>query len=547
MSQGSLTRRRTWLLFAMLLSIHIRVGAEEQLPTFEGLNRVIDFGDWNKARTLCNEIFQKNPENADALVARARLRSLTGKTSEAISDCDRVLSSSPGYPIALNTRGIILCTTGNPKAGRNDLKMYLELTNSAKDTVTRFHRALAYESLEDFKTAKNEWQIILKDTASATSPEHQYIRGLAQSHLEMFDYATETLTKLRQKHTVAPQLLSLLAHCHSELLMSELSLKEFAEVAQQEPDYFVNQGAWARALLKLKRYDEAIKHYDKALQIEEHYADALYHRGHCFSMLRKYDSAVKDYSKVLLLEPDNYAAYFSRAHAYSSLGQEKEAAEDWKRQTLLNPKDLNSWFELCNSLTLLQQWKDAYVAINQALNLSPKWDIALCMRASLEGKMGNYDKAVAHYADAIRIHPKSSTVYYSRGMFFRNEKQYAKSIADFTKAIKLDPKDAINYCARGCAEVRNHNHREAIADCTKSIQLNPKRTHPYLSRGEAYSALGKYYLALRDLNRVVAKDDKLLIEALTERAKVYQKMNKKSLANSDIDRIKQKQLSKQKV
>ena len=154
-------------LIAALVIMIVPVGAAEKLTTSEILNQGIAFGDWSKTQGLCDQILQKDPDDADALVSQARLRAAVGKTKDAISDCDKVLATRPQFALALGTRGTILVDIGKTQAGQTDLKLYLALTKSAHDLDTRLHRANAFESLKDDESAKKECQDIVNNTGSA--------------------------------------------------------------------------------------------------------------------------------------------------------------------------------------------------------------------------------------------------------------------------------------------------------------------------------------------------------------------------------------------
>jgi tetratricopeptide (TPR) repeat protein len=152
----------------------------------------------------------------------------------------------------LSTRGGILCDIGKTQAGQADLKLYLALTESAHDVATRFRRACAFDDLKNYESARQEFQGVVNDTASATLDADLFNRGMAQINLEKHKEAIESLTKLNHVHSVAPRLVSWLAYCHSEVGQPDIALKQFAEVADQQPDYFSNQGGWGLALEKLK-------------------------------------------------------------------------------------------------------------------------------------------------------------------------------------------------------------------------------------------------------------------------------------------------------
>jgi tetratricopeptide (TPR) repeat protein len=58
----------------------------------------------------------------------------------------------------------------------------------------------------------------------------------------------------------------------------------------------------------LKRYDEAIKCYDKAIEINSLYYDVYNSKGLALSLLEKYDEAMKYYDKAVEIDPNNVDA-----------------------------------------------------------------------------------------------------------------------------------------------------------------------------------------------------------------------------------------------
>ena len=58
-------------------------------------------------------------------------------------------------------------------------------------------------------------------------------------------------------------------------------------------------------LMLTNKFDEAIKDFDKALQIEPSYADALLFRGNIYMKhLKKYEKAIEDFKKYLTFFPN---------------------------------------------------------------------------------------------------------------------------------------------------------------------------------------------------------------------------------------------------
>ena len=56
--------------------------------------------------------------------------------------------------------------------------------------------------------------------------------------------------------------------------------------------------------------------------------------------------------------------------------------------------------------------------------------------------MGDDDKAMIEYAEAIPSAPNSAFAYEVRGAAYAAGGEFDKAVADFTESLRIDPKDA---------------------------------------------------------------------------------------------------------
>jgi tetratricopeptide (TPR) repeat protein len=110
--------------------------------------------------------------------------------------------------------------------------------------------------------------------------------------------------------------------------------RESAPPLQKQPDesrtanYYYAQG---RVQSEQEKFEDAIKSFDRALQIEPNYALAFNARGYAYLRLRYYESAVADFSKAIRLNPNYANAYWNRSAVKKAAGDNAGAREDMRR------------------------------------------------------------------------------------------------------------------------------------------------------------------------------------------------------------------------
>jgi len=90
-----------------------------------------------------------------------------------------------------------------------------------------------------------------------------------------------------------------------------------------------------------KMPEEAVKDFDKSLEIHPDVANTLYNRARALAMLNKHEAAVKDLTKAIeLSQPSIIQAgyYYNRGVSNMAIDKTAEAKADFKAAKKLNPK-----------------------------------------------------------------------------------------------------------------------------------------------------------------------------------------------------------------
>ena len=101
-------------------------------------------------------------------------------------------------------------------------------------------------------------------------------------------------------------------------------------------------------------------------------------------------------------------------------------------------------------------------------------------------------KAIEYLNNAIKLQQNNASYYSKRGTAHYNLGQYQRAIEDYSEAIRLKPDYSLAYFNRGCIYVKNPDqYKQAIEDFNKAIKLNPDYTEAYNNLGGIYLIQGK--------------------------------------------------------
>ena len=92
--------------------------------------------------------------------------------------------------------------------------------------------------------------------------------------------------------------------------------------------------------VKLKDYQEAIKNYQKAAEIDPQHADTFFNLGYVFALSKDYPGAERMYGKVVELAPSYLdEALFNLAMVQKKQGKKKECLDNLERALQVNPNN----------------------------------------------------------------------------------------------------------------------------------------------------------------------------------------------------------------
>ncbi len=111
--------------------------------------------------------------------------------------------------------------------------------------------------------------------------------------------------------------------------------------AAEDAGTHVNQG---NDYYSKGQYDQAISHYNKALEINPKHAGAYYNRGQAYLNKGQHDQAIADYNKALEIDPKFTEAYNGRGLSYAAKAEYDQALSDYNKALEINSKYAEAYY-----------------------------------------------------------------------------------------------------------------------------------------------------------------------------------------------------------
>ena len=143
-----------------------------------------------------------------------------------------------------------------------------------------------------------------------------------------------------------------------------------------KPDYakaFYHRG---NTLLSLKRPEDALGSYDRALKLKPDYADALYNCGVALQSLKRPEQALARYDRALQLKPEDAEALNNRGNALLDLRRPEEALISYDRALSLKPDYVDALHNRGLALLKVKRPEDAMQSYARLLELAPDYHFA---------------------------------------------------------------------------------------------------------------------------------------------------------------------------
>ena len=171
------------------------------------------------------------------------------------------------------------------------------------------------------------------------------------------------------------------------------------------PDNIIGHNNLGNEFTRQGKLDEAISHYQTALQFKPDYAEAHYNLAEALLRKGALDEAIVHYQAALQIDPDYGDACNNLGNALMRLGRVDEAIAHYQRALQINPDSAGTHVNFGNALVQRGRVDDAIAQYRKALQINPDFAQAHYNLGKVLLQRGAEDEAIAHYQRAVQINP----------------------------------------------------------------------------------------------------------------------------------------------
>ena len=191
------------------------------------------------------------------------------------------------------------------------------------------------------------------------------------------------------------------------------------------------------ALHYKNEYEEAIKKYDEAIELNPVFVEAYNSRGLAKEKLGRYQEAIADYNKVIELNPNHAIAYSNRGDEKYYLGKHQEAIADYDKAVELDPNDAIAYNNRGCAKYHLEEHQEARSDFNEAIKLNPAFAEAHSNRGGAKYHLGQYREARSDFNKAIELNPAFAEAHSNLNLANQLLGRTQETAKDFKMVVKL--------------------------------------------------------------------------------------------------------------
>jgi tetratricopeptide (TPR) repeat protein len=427
---------------------------------------------------MTDSMLKEKPGDITARITHARLLAIKGNSAEATTALRDVIKDAPENAQAHYMLGQVLRQTGDLPGAKSELQEAMKqqaFKNQPENPM--FLKALAevYRDSHDYDTAREYAARLQK--LNENNPEAHFLNATIDLGAKDYAPALEELKEAQKGAPNDPMIHLNMAFAYAGQKKYADAEREFQITTKMYPTF---DTAWADYISLMFGTNQA----PKALALASQYvaanpnrAQAHFINASALATVKKYDQAMAEFQKAVQIDPKSMMSYYRMAQLYQIQGKPDAALDAYQKALAIQPnstivnnaigglylakddfKSAGKYFQAAlaqdshnpvaaNNLAWVYavQGENLDMALSlatQAKQIAPEMTAVSDTLAWIQYKKGNYRVSVSLAEDAVKKDPEKADYRYHLGMALHGAGETDRAKAELQKALQLNLKGA---------------------------------------------------------------------------------------------------------
>lgn len=288
------------------------------------------------------------------------------------------------------------------------------------------------------------------------------------------------------------------------------AIKYYQKAIDLEPNFYQAWFNMGTTYGLLEEYEYALEKFQKTIDLESSFYQAWYHLGYTYEQLGKFEIAIEKYQKAIDYYND-YKSWLQMGIAYGKLGELETAVKKIEKAIEINPSFSHSWYNLGYAYEKLEQIETAIEKYQKAVEINPYYNNAWYNLGCMYEKLEQFEIAIEKYQKVVEINPYDYEAYGRIGICYEKLKKLEMAIKNYQKTVEINPNLYEVWNDMGAVYCDLKEFDVAIEKFEKSVEINPNYYPALNNMGSAYSSLEQFEIAIEKYRKAVEIDSKYFL------------------------------------
>ncbi|MBF0382090.1 MAG: tetratricopeptide repeat protein [Magnetococcales bacterium] len=310
---------------------------------------------------------------------------------------------------------------------------------------------------------------------------------------------SKTIKALQNAHELDGDNLQIADYLNRVLNDSPDNLKRYNQ--QQDAVEVFKQ---ARFLHDTSQFDNAIRWYEKSLELQPKYADAYINIALIQQSRGDLQNAAINFKKAIAIKPEDPFTHYNLGVVRQAQDSHKKAVNCFLKAVALNPGFAHAHGNLAFSYHKLGRFDDGVASCNTAINLDPDYQEAHYNLGVLLQEQKIFSKAMASFKRAVELNEGMYSAHYNMGVIFQAQGNFTAAIASYNNTISLCPDYAQAYYNIGVVLQEQGKSAQGILQYQKAIAINPDYAQAHNNLGGILHKEGQHQKGLTHIKKAIS-------------------------------------------